>query len=209
MTITYPRDIPSVMVIERANFGARSAVAVAGSIFTFEEQTQEHQGQTWAATIVVAPTDRADAAVVSAWGVSLRGRSKTFLLGDPLYETPRGSASTSPGTPVVSGASQTGASVTIQSAPASAQTYLLPGDYFQLGNGLTSRLHKVLSTVITTAAGSATIDIWPDLRSSPANGATVIVSSARGAFRLADNTFSWDERTVISGFEFGATEVLG
>jgi hypothetical protein len=79
----------------------------------------------------------------------------------------------------------------IDGLPASATGYLKAGDYIQLGTGATSRLYKVLEDVNSNGSGQATLNLWPDLRSSPANDATVVVSNAKGLFRLAQNDASW------------------
>lgn len=139
----------------------------------------------------------------------LRGRFGTFLLGDPLGATPRGSAATAPGTPLVNGADQTGDELVIDGIPTSGDDYLKAGDYIQLGSGATARLYKVLEDVAIDGSGGATLNIWPALRSSPADDATVTVSNAKGVFRLASNETDWDANQLgIYGTTFAANEAL-
>lgn len=111
--------------------------------------------------------------------------------------------------PFVNGAGQTGNSLAIDGASPNESSYLKAGDYIQLGTGATARLHKVLSDVVTNDAGQATIDIWPDLRSSPTDGSAVIISNTVGRFRLSSNqqSFSIDSASIY-GISFDCVEAL-
>ena len=208
MTITYPRALPTAMVIQSCRMKQRSVVAVSKSPFTGSEQVHAHQGKWWEADISVALMERADAAATTAWFASLNGREKTVLFGDPQAATARGSASSAPGTPLVNGADQSGSALICDGAPNDATNYLLEGDYVQLGSGSTARLHMVLEDVTSDGSGNFTLNLWPHLRSSPDNDATLVVATAQGAFRLASNLRDWSESTVAYGFSFSLTEVL-
>jgi hypothetical protein len=152
---------------------------------------------------------RADAEEWISFLLKLNGQYGTFLLGDPNGATPRGSAASTPGTPVVNGSGQTGGELSIDGLPTSATGYLKAGDYIQLGSGTALQLYKVLNDVDSNASGQATLDIWPNLRNSPQDGSTVIVSNAKGAFRLSSNetAFTITEFTKY-GITFGAVEVV-
>jgi len=131
------------------------------------------------------------------------------LLGDPSAVTPRGTASSSPGTPVVNGASQTGDQLIIDGATVSQTGYLKAGDYIQLGAGINSRLHKVLQDADTDGSGNTTLTIFPDIRTSPSDDETVVVTSAKGVFRLNENVVNWNvNEASIYGITFGAIESL-
>lgn len=208
MTISYPRSLPSELTIEQCTFGAQSVVAVSKSPFTGEEQIQAHQGQWWMADVKAAVMNRANAAAVQAWLLSLNGKEKTILFGDPGGPSARGSASTTPGSPVVSGGSQTGDSLAITGAATNATGYLLAGDYIQLGTGSSSHMHQVLEDVNTDGSGAATLTIWPDLRESPSNGAAVTVDDAKALMRLDQNSVEWAETTVLYRVQFKLVEAL-
>lgn len=206
MAITYPLSLPTVKGIKAIRLTARNSVGVSTSPFTFSQQIQKHQGQRWQAQVQMPAMDRAEAEEWFSFLVKLNGQYGTFLLGDP-HSAPRGSASSTPGTPVVNGASQTGAELAIDGLPASATGYLKAGDYIQLGSGSTATLHKVLNDVDSNASGQATLDIWPDLRSSPTDGSTVVISDAVGVFRLASNEIGVDINEIEHfGVVFAATE---
>jgi len=209
MAISYPLSLPSHTGIQSITFRMVNTVGISQSPFTYAQQAVAHAGQRWEVDVTLPPMKRADAEQWVAWLASLRGQLGTFTLGDPIGTTPRGSAATTAGTPVVNGASQTGNELAIDGLPTSATGYLKAGDYIQLGTGTGSQLYKVLDDVDTNASGEATLTIWPDLRSSPADGATVVVSDAVGLFRISTSTTDWNVNN--SGFysmTFGAVEAL-
>jgi len=209
MAISYPLSTPTNKTVAEITLIARNVVGVSTSPFTFKQQTYQFSGQRWEADIKLPPMQRVNAEEWVTFLTSLYGQKGTFLLGDPLGATAQGSASTTAGTPVVNGASQTGGTLAIDGLPASATNYLKAGDYIQLGTGATSQLYKVLTDASSNGSGEATLDIWPDLRSSPADGATVVVANAKGVFRLNDNASSWNINNMgLYGIAFGAVESL-
>lgn len=209
MAISYPLTLPTASGIAKINLRAVNSVSISESPFTFKQQVIAHTGQRWEAEISMPPMQRADAEQWISFLVSLNGVKGTFLLGDPNAATPRGSASTTPGTPVVNGASQTGDSLTIDGCPVSATGYLKAGDYIQLGGGSSATLHKVLTDVDTNDSGQATLDLWPYIRTAPDDDATLVVSNAKGLFRLASNQTDWSiSNASIYGVTFPALEAI-
>jgi len=209
MTISYPLTFPTHTGVSSVNLIARNVIGQTSSPFTMATQTYQFQGARWEADISLPPMKRDDAEVWIAFFMKLYGSVGSFLLGDPNGATPRGSAATAAGTPVVNGASQTGNNLNIDGLPASATGYLKAGDYIQLGSGAAARLYKVLDDVNSNASGQAALTIWPDLRSSPADGASVVVSSAKGLFHLSTPVTDWQINNA--GFyklTFGAIEKL-
>jgi hypothetical protein len=173
------------------------------------QQVHKHAGERWEADITLAPMKRDDAEYWVSFLLSLSGAYGTFMLGDPLGGTARGSASTTPGTPVVAGGSQTGSELDIDGCPVSTTGYLKAGDYIQIGTGASARLHKVLADVDTDSSGQATLDIWPALRESPSDNSSVIVSNCKGVFRLSSSITSYDvNQASVYGLTFGAVESL-
>jgi len=91
-----------------------------------------------------------------------------ITLTHPQHLTPLGSAG---GTPLVNGASQTGSSLVTDGWTVST-TVLKAGDIISIGtNG--SKVYRVTSDVTSDVSGNATINIFPDLISSPANNANI------------------------------------
>ena len=209
MAETYLLTFPTQTGVARVEITATDVVSISESPFTFSQQVVRHAGARWSATIRIPPVKRSDSEYWNAFLLRLRGQFGTFLLGDPNAATPRGSAATTAGTPVVNGASQTGNELAIDGLPASATGYLKAGDYIQLGSGSTARLYKVLEDVDTNASGEATLNLWPDLRSSPADDAAVVVSNAKGLFRMATNDATWTINNAgFYSISFAAVEAL-
>jgi len=209
MAESYPLALPTHTGIAQIRLLARDVVGISTSPFNLKQQTFRHPGQRWEADITLPPMQRADAEQWAAFLLRLRGQYGTFLLGDPANATPRGTASATPGTPVVNGADQTGDELDIDGLPTSETGYLKAGDYIQLGSGSTATLHKVLEDVNTNASGEATLNLWPQVRTAPGDGATVVVSGAQGNFRLSSNETTWDiNNATLYGITFGAVEAL-
>ena len=191
MAVTYPLSIPTSIGIETVQLRAVNATAITESPFTFRQKVVQHTGMRWEAQISIPPLRKDVMEDWTAFVVSLKGHFGTFLLGDPNMAEPRGTAKDTPGTPVVFGASQTGNTLTIDGLPTSETGYLLAGDYIQLGSGSSANLYKVLNDVNTNGSGQATLDIWPDIITAPADNATVVLTNTVGRFRLADRMSEW------------------
>ena len=209
MAIVYPLSIPTTIGIEQITLRASNVVSVSTSPFTYSEQIVRHSGQRWEASVTIPPLRKDVMEEWVAFLVSLKGRYGTFLLGDPNNTAPRGTASATPGTPVVNGANNTGDTLAIDGLPVSETGYLLPGDYIQLGTGSSSKLYKVLTQVDTNGSGEATLDIWPDITTAPADNSTVILTDTVGRFRLASNVSEWSiNNSNAYGLSFDAVGVL-
>jgi len=209
MAITYPLTLPTITGVQSVNFIARNSVGTTASPFTYEQQVFKNVGQRFEADITLPPMSRVDAEVWNTFFIKLYGQFGTFLLGDPNSATPRGTASSSAGTPVVNGASQTGDTLNIDGVPASQTGYLKAGDYIQLGTTSNARIYKVLDDADSNGSGEVALTIYPDLRSSPSDGATVVVSNAVGLFRLTTPTHNWSISTDgIYSMTFGAAEAI-
>lgn len=209
MAITYPLTLPTITGIQSVNFIVRNSVGATQSPFTYEQQIFKNPGQRFEADVTLPPMTRASADVWNTFFIKLYGQYGTFLLGDPNAATPRGTASSSPGTPVVNGADQTGNTLNIDGVPTSQTGYLKAGDYIQLGTGSGARLYKVLDDADSNGSGEVELTIYPDLRSSPSDDSTVVVSSAVGLFRLTTPTHNW--AISMDGFyslSFGASEAI-
>lgn len=111
--------------------------------------------------------------------------------------------------PLVNGAGQTGNTLNIDGCSPNTIGWFAPGDYIQLGTGSGTQLYKVLTRVDTNNSGQATLDIWPNLRSSPADNASVVFTNTKGRFRLKDNITQWQINEISSyGITFDCVEAL-
>lgn len=182
MAITYPLSLPSDLKFRTSNWDSEDRTAEVTSPFTGDGQAIVWPYQRWTPTLTLIPMRRDEAQDWAAWLRSLRGKSGTFLLGDPARETPLGAAAETPGVPLVKGAGQTGGELVIDGAPNSTTAYLKRGDLFQIGSGATARLHEVLQTADSNGSGEVTLTIWPDLRYSPADNAPIVLTKPVGVF---------------------------
>lgn len=194
MAISYPLDTPTSIGIESIELRAVNAVATSQSPFTFKQQVVSHGGQRWEASVSIPSVHRDKAAQWKAMLVALKGRTGTFLLGDPDYATPQGT---------VSSCTLTG-SVGDETVSVVMTGTLKAGDYIQLGSGSAAKLHQVL----VDQSGTGTLEIWPALRSDY-TGATVVFNNPKGVFRLATNVTSWSiNNASIYGISFEAVEAI-
>jgi hypothetical protein len=194
MTITYPLSQPETIGIESIELRAMNAVATSQSPFTYRQQIISHGGQMWQASVTIPSVRREYAAAWKSMLVSLKGQTGTFLLGDPDYATPRGTVSSC----TLSGAAGSETPDVVMTGT------LLAGDYIQLGDGSSAKLHMILSD----RSGSGAVDIWPALRSTY-SGATVTFNNAKGVFRLASNLTTWSiNNSSTYGISFEAVEAI-
>lgn len=209
MAFGYPLSLPSLPRPSAAGFGLRSVVGMTESPFTLGQEIQVWQGQAWNVSISVGPM--VDPSYVAAWRAffaQLNGRQGTFLFGDPLGTTPRG---TVPGTPLIDGTQAGGGTTLATKGWTASQTGILKaGDYIQIGSGTTTRLHMVQTDANSDGSGKATLDIWPSIRKEGAtNNGAIVTASAKGTFRLASNRVNWDESTGrVVNLKFDAVEAL-
>jgi len=206
MGISYPLSMSVLRTPRRIKFNTMSNVAMSQSPFTGAQQVYAHAGQYWSAEVQLPPMKRADAEAWLGFILSLNGAEGTFLMGDPVNTTPRGTAT---GTPVVKGASQTGNTLTTDGWSNSITGIMKAGDWFQLGTGLTSTLHKMRQDANSDGVGEAVLEFWPAMRTAPADNAALTISSPRGLWRLADNQQSWDlDLASIYGLSFNCVEAF-
>lgn len=204
--INYPLNTPTSIGIANIELSATNAVAISRSPFTFSQQVHTYPGQMWSATVTIPPLRKEFVEPWVAFLLALRGQTGTFLLGDPNNVTPRGVAT---GTPLVKGAAQTGGTLAIDGATINTTGWLKAGDYIQLGAASSATLHKVLLDADSDALGNVTLEIWPYMRTAPADNAAVTVSNCKGVFRLATNTQSWSiNESSAYGLQFDAMEAV-
>ena len=204
MAITYPLTLSATPSSVR--FSPINRVAVSESPFSGVQQTYQHPAQFWEAEVSYPPLSRDEAEPLVAQLTSLYGVKGTFLLNDPAGTSPRGIAT---GTPLVKGGSQVGSTLISDGWTASKTGILKAGDWIQLGSGATARLYKVLKDANSDGSGDSTLDIWPNLRSSPADNAAITIASAAGVFRLLTNDLSYQINSALHyGITFACREAL-
>lgn len=208
MAISYPLSLPTHAGITGVEFHTTNAVAYSRSPFTYSGQAHAYAGQMLQVDVSLPPMRRNDAEKWIAWLISLRGQLGTFYLGDPMAITPIGSARDVDSI-AVNGALSSGSEISIDGAPANQSKYLSAGDYLQIGSGVSMQLFKVLSDVATNASGAAVVDVWPNVRTSIPNNASVAVEATQGLWRQSNNQQSWSiSGAQIYGLSFSAMEAI-
>lgn len=195
MAISFPLTTPTTIGLESIEIRAVNAVGVTQSPYTYKQQIIKHKGQRWEASVTIPSTRKDKAAEWKAMLVALKGQTGTFLLGDPDYDTPNGTASSC----VVTG------SIGDETVSVVMTGSLLSGDYIQLGSGASAKLH----TVLQDQTGDGDLEIWPALRSDYTSESAVL-SAPKGVFRLKSYISSWSiNNASFYGISFDAVEKVG
>ena len=178
-------------------FTAQDIVAAVRSPFTGQAQIQNWQSSWLEAQVQMPPMTDAHARQWHAWLMSTQGIAGCFMLGDPLCALPLGTGS---GAITVSGANQSGYTLNVIGGIGAG--CLLAGDYIQIGQ----RLYRLMSQY---DGGSATLQIWPQIREIPASGAAVAVKNTQGMFRLKTNDRRWSyTRERLTSIQFDCWEAI-
>lgn len=153
-------------------------------------QTLELPGARWRASFTYQNLSDADAATLQAFLVALRGQAGRFYLWNFARPSPRGVAT---GTPVVSGAGQTGTSLVTSGWTNSVTGILKTGDFI----GVNGELKMLTADASSNGSGVATLNFEPPLRASPANGAAITVTKPTALFMLSEQTAKWVTRAPV------------
>lgn len=200
---SYPLTLPtSPSNFQTSTFQLERRSAITESPFTGKQQVQLFTNFSfWRATLTLPPMKRSDAGTWTAFFAKLRGRSGTFLLGDP-----DGSKQGS-GTGSITLASATAVGNTRISTTGyneSSGDVLKAGDYISINNDL----HLVIADA-TKSSTNVNVDVEPPMRAIHSQGATVTISNAKGVFRLDSELVSWDVNQASTyGFSFSCSEVV-
>jgi hypothetical protein len=208
MAISYPLSIPTHTGISSFELRAINATAYSASPFTFAGTSYEYAGKAWQLDIDLPAMKRENAEIWISWLLSMKGRKGTFYAGDFQAVTPRGSARNSDNAALNSAVSS-GSALSFDGAPVSTNNYLKSGDYIQVGTGASRQLFKCLEDVNTNSSGEASVEVWPNVRTSISNNASLTFESAQGVFRLASNEVSFSVNELAAyGLSFGAMEAI-
>ena len=202
MTISYPLTAPTTPAPAAVRIRPSVVTGMSVSPFTGQTQVYKYAAQAWMLDVRLPPMFRAEAEEWIAFMLALNGRYGTFSMGDPARQRPRGSLL---GTPLVNGAGQTGQTLDTDGWAANETGVLLKGDYIQIG----TNLYSVLNDVDADAGGNATLDIFPRLRTAPADNATVTCTGTVGLWRMT--TDELDFGVGVDGMydiSFSAMEAL-
>lgn len=206
MAISYPLTFPTDLGVESFRVIPRVSAGRNESPFSFAEQIYDWGGQILGIEATMPKMNRETAEIFNAFLFSLNGRVGTFLMPIPGAGDALGVAT---GTPLVNGGSQTGNELDTDGWTPSQTNILKAGTWLSLGSGSSTRLYKNLVDVDSNGSGEATLTLWPNLRSSPADNAAIDITNPHGLFRMDANVQPID----ITGpdfysFSFKAWEAL-
>lgn len=202
MAISFPLDFPTATGIREIEWIGENTVASTESPWSKKIKVYDNGGKRWRVNITLPAMSITNARIWRAWFLSLNGMEGTFWLTPSLDATARGVAT---GTPLVNGGSQTGQSLITDGWTINQTGILKAGDWFQLGN----YLYQVLQDTNSDGTGNATFDIWPNLRSAPADNAALTVSSPKGLFRLSEiPAIPYTVNQLAEGIQFQAIEAI-
>ncbi len=183
MSLSYPLALPTATGFAEITIRARSVVGLGESPFNFAQQAQALGGERWEADVTLPAMKRAAAEDWIGWLIALNGQEGTFLMGDPVNTSPRGSWA---GTPLTSGVHGARVKTLVIDGATPGATFLR-GDWFGVGSGSSSHLHRLVQNSTANGLGVATLDIWPGLRESLADNTALTIASPKGLFRLNSN----------------------
>jgi hypothetical protein len=158
----------------------RSLIAMTSastSPFTGGQQVQDWGGRYWSYEIDMIRLQGRNARVMDAFINGLGGLAGKFIFRDPAIRQ------VILGAPVVSGAGQTGSTLTTTGWPANALV-MGAGDFFSLGEGASMRLYQLSVDAVSNGSGVSTLAFHPPLRISPANEAALNVANPGVVLRL-------------------------
>jgi hypothetical protein len=73
---------------------------------------------------------------------------------------------------------------------------------------LDARLHKSLTEVSSDANGKASVDLWPRLREAPPDFSALVLTDAKGTFRLREAPGWTLDEMLHYGISFKAMEAF-
>lgn len=138
-------------------------VSIANSL---KRHARSRGAHAWGIELRYGAMTRATFAPLWAFLINQAGQAETFTVSLEAF-TPQGAAT---GTPLVNGAAQTGVLVATDGWTINT-TVLKAGDWIQFEND--TKVYSVISDVTSNGSGQATIRIYPALRQTPPNNATI------------------------------------
>lgn len=172
-TLNFPSDI----IPAQCNFRLQYNTQTFKSPLSGVSQTLELAGAKWLATLRFVNLSTQQARILGAWYSQLRGEAGRFYLHDFSLENPQGIAT---GSPVVSGADQTGIYLNTSGWTASQTGIMKAGDMIQIG----TELKTLTADSNSDGSGNATLMFEPPIRVSPTDTSAVVISKPKAIFKL-------------------------
>jgi hypothetical protein len=176
-------SFPAILSPAEVGWRLRGRTQVHISPLDGTTQTLALPGSRWEASLFWPAMRRDDTRLLEAFLAQMRGMQGRFFYG-PSHAPRR---ATGTGSPVINGASQTGATLSISGFAANAQAFLT-GDWLSYTDTTgRARLHQATANSTANGSGVASVAIAPPIRRSGANGAVVNITAPVGVFMLASD----------------------
>ena len=203
MAHTYPLALPTATGISEITWRFSESVAATESIFSEKVQVSDWLGKRLEANVKLPSMTEAQVREWQGFFLALNGLLGTFRIGPTLDKAQKGVAT---GTPLINGASQSGTTINTDGWTPDTTGILKAGDWIQIGDWL----HMVTKDADSGATtGPATLEIWPQLRATPADNDPITLSNPKGLFRLLKiPNIHHNNNHVISPITFEIIEAI-
>ena len=215
-----PTAFPANILPSEVTFGLRSNTQVFRNPLTASIQTLRMPGAAWMGRATFNDLQDNEARELEAFLIDLDGMNGRFYFGDFSLAEPRGAMSGRTNGLLIRGASQTGSTLAIDGGPANLANAFLPGDYVAFTTSLGRELKMVTAAANFNASGQTTLNIAPNIRTSPSDNASVAyrlnsatsvgTSDTTCVMRLQSDEAQWSVRApVITGITISFIEAFG
>jgi len=197
-----PLTLPSQPGNRSITWMPQAAVRKSVSPFTFAPQTFDYGSARWKVVLSLPPMTRAKADEWMAFFAKVRDQE--FYLGD----SSRADVSTTE-TPTLASAVSSGSVFSTTGWTPNQADLLKPGDWFDItaANGKKA-LFQVSDSVSSDGSGNATINVFPNARTTINSGQALNFTSPVGVFLLDDfPALEFDSNKLLQGFSFEASQV--
>ena len=195
----FPAIIPSA-----SEMGIVSNTKQFISPLTGYTQTTSRRGARWFLRMSFLNLRADERGVLKGLLGFMEGQVNRIQVGDHSYTGARGALG---GTPLVSGGNQVGSTLVTSGWPNST-VVLKAGDLISFSNGTYSELKQVTTDITSSASGTASITINPEIHKSPASSASIETANPVGTFMLANPVVNWTNRpSQISGVSSPSSDI--
>jgi hypothetical protein len=176
---------PAIPAPSSASWRLRATTQTHTSPFDGTTQTLALPAARWEASLAWQTLTVAQYRTLSAWLAGLQGQAGRFRFGP--YQSHLSRLAVGGGVPVVNGAGQSGATLSIRGFAANADAFRA-GDFLSyLDTSGRARLHQVTADVTASAGGIAAVSITPPIRRAGADGVAVEIAAPFGFFRMTED----------------------
>lgn len=174
--------LPTIINPTTVTLGSVQPTRVSVS-HSLKRQARSSNAQRWTLKFGYTLLPRAYLTQFYGFLLALRGQADTFTTVLPGHTAPQG---TWAGTPVVNGASQTGAVVNLSGFTASQTGIVKAGDLLQFAGH--TKVYMATADANSNGSGLAAVSIRPALMVSPANAEAVVSSNVTFTVALASDS---------------------